>query len=167
MTDQDIIDGIIHREGSVFTNRPADRGGPTKFGIDLQTLESWRKRPLSVNDVANLTEAEARTIYEHRYIIDPGFSQIANADLRAQVVDYGVTSGPRRAARLLQSVLGLPIDGIVGPHTLEAANKCDPRTTGNKFAVGRAKFYADLVANDAKQLIFLNGWINRALGFVQ
>ena len=37
MTDDDIIDGIIRREGSTYTNDPADPGGPTKYGITLAT----------------------------------------------------------------------------------------------------------------------------------
>ena len=41
MTTKEIIDGIIKREGG-YVDHPADRGGPTKFGITLATLEAWR-----------------------------------------------------------------------------------------------------------------------------
>ncbi len=29
---EDIISGVIGREGSDYTHHPSDRGGPTKFG---------------------------------------------------------------------------------------------------------------------------------------
>ena len=70
-----IIDTILRREGwPRYTNRPSDRGGPTKGGITLATLASWRKRPVTATDVAALDEAEVRAIYRARYIEEPGFA---------------------------------------------------------------------------------------------
>ena len=59
-----ILDEIIRREGG-YVNHPADRGGPTNFGITAQTLGSWRKlgRPATTAEVRALTEAEARAVY--------------------------------------------------------------------------------------------------------
>ena len=43
-TDTDrIIDGLIVAEGG-YVDHPADRGGPTKYGITRKTLAAWRKR---------------------------------------------------------------------------------------------------------------------------
>nr|WP_222532573.1 glycosyl hydrolase 108 family protein [Azospirillum sp. 412522] len=45
-----IIDTILRREGwPRYTDRPSDRGGPTKGGITLATLTNWRKRPVMRN----------------------------------------------------------------------------------------------------------------------
>jgi lysozyme family protein len=59
-----ILDEIIRREGG-YVNHPADRGGPTKYGITAQTLGRWRKldRPATATEVKALTETEARAIY--------------------------------------------------------------------------------------------------------
>ena len=64
-----ILDEIIRREGG-YVNHPADRGGPTNFGITAQTLGSWRKlgRPATAAEVQALTETEARAIYRQQYI---------------------------------------------------------------------------------------------------
>jgi len=71
---ESLIDDIIRREGG-FVNHPADRGGPTKYGITAKTLGNWRQLGwLATSDeVATLTESEAREIYRHRYILAPGF----------------------------------------------------------------------------------------------
>ena len=167
MTDAEIIDGIIARESPTYTNRADDLGGPTKFGIDLATLTAWRSKPTTAVDVENLSSAEARRIYEHKYIQAPGFDKIAADEIRVQVIDFGVTSGPKTSARVLQSVLDLPADGDIGPETIAKANNCDVRTVANKFACERAKFYGRIVAFNSSQHVNLNGWLNRALGFVQ
>ena len=63
-TIEQILDDILRREGG-YVNHPADRGGPTNFGITAQTLGSWRKlgRPATAAEVQALTEPEARAIY--------------------------------------------------------------------------------------------------------
>ena len=42
MTETDIIDEVISREGDIFTHHVADKGGPTKFGVTAKTLGVWR-----------------------------------------------------------------------------------------------------------------------------
>lgn len=37
-TPAQIVDDILRREGSTFTDRPNDRGGPTKYGV---TQTAW------------------------------------------------------------------------------------------------------------------------------
>ena len=39
---EQILDDILRREGG-YVNHPADRGGPTNFGITAQTLGNWRQ----------------------------------------------------------------------------------------------------------------------------
>jgi lysozyme family protein len=96
MTVDQIIDEILRREGwPKYTNRASDRGGPTKGGITLATLRAWRAAQpyVSAADVEALTEAEVRTIYRHRYVIEPGYAAIADAALRGVVVDCAVLYG--------------------------------------------------------------------------
>lgn len=128
-----IIDGILRVEGSKYTNHPSDRGGPTKYGITLQTLGEFRRRQATADDVKNLTESEARSIYTRRYIEAPRFDDVTklHGAVGHEIVDAGVLSGPARAAMWLQAALNalnrqerdypdVLEDGAVGARTLDA-----------------------------------------------
>jgi lysozyme family protein len=130
---RDIIDHILAVEGSEYTNHPSDRGGPTKFGITLAALSRWRDSPCTAEDVQALTEDEARRIYEHRYIVEPGFGRVAvvSPSIGHELVDTGVNMGQPVASTWLQRWLNamnrkgrdypdLTVDGHVGPKTIQA-----------------------------------------------
>lgn len=158
-----VIDGLIEREGRAFTNHPADKGGPTKFGITQATLAKWRGRPVSAQEVEALAETEARVIYRELYICGPQFQRIADAILRNHVVDAGVNHGVGWAARRLQEAAGVQADGILGPISLRAINEANgPKTMHLAFCARRYAKYARIVAADPSQLVFVRGWVNRA-----
>lgn len=161
-----IIDDILRREGSDYTNHPADRGGPTKFGITLGKLTEVRGHATAAN-VEALTEAEARAIYEQEYIVKPGFAGIKDDSLRELVVDTGVNSGPSRAARWLQEAAGETADGRIGPKTLAAVNAMDAAALYRKVLASRVRFIGRLIADDPKQAVFAAGWANRLAEFVE
>lgn len=102
MTVEDVITGILDREGG-YVDHKDDRGGPTKFGITAATLGIWRHlgRQASRSEVQSVQEPEARAIYYKRYVMDPGFDHLGFEPLVAQMVDFGVNSGPARAVRWL------------------------------------------------------------------
>lgn len=128
-----IIDDILAAEGSRYTNHPSDRGGPTKYGITLDTLAKWRGAPVTAKDVRSLKEAEARRIYEHRYIVEPGFDVVRQISepIAIELIDTGVNMGTKTAVVFLQRALtafnrqgklyhDLLVDGMLGVKTLNA-----------------------------------------------
>lgn len=54
-------------EGTVYTNDAADSGGPTRFGITLKDYKLHINSDGTAQDVANLTMAQAKTIYKGKY----------------------------------------------------------------------------------------------------
>jgi len=159
---QEIIEHILEDEGG-FVNDPADPGGPTKYGVTLETLEAWRGRDnLTEQDVKDLDIAEARQILLQRYLFGPGLDKVNNILVQLLAVDMWVNHGPKRAAQLFQRALKLPVDGIMGPKTLNALNGNEPVNVFRALLAERLRFYArHTVANPAK-LKFLVGWIDRA-----
>jgi len=161
-----LIAEILRREGG-FVDHPDDRGGATNHGITQDALMQWRGRPVTVEEVHNLTEEEASDIYIARYVIAPGFDGIEHGPLTMLVVDCGVNHGPARASRWLQGAAGVTVDGMVGPVTLEAVNSQDGAVLYRAVLAERSRFYGRLIARDPSQAVFAAGWANRLAEFIE
>lgn len=159
-TNDQIITQIEQKEGGgKVTNDPLDPGGRTQWGIsERSNPEAWKD--------GVVTEAEARAIYMQKYLVGPGFDKIVDPNLRAQLVDFGVNSGPMVAIQKLQGILEVTVDGILGPHTIFAANQKEGRWLCNKLVASRVGMICSLVAKSPSQVKFLVGWVNRAFQFL-
>lgn len=162
-----MIDRLIEREGG-FVDHPADRGGPTIYGITLAALGDWRRKPVDRLEIALMRVDEARAIYRDRYLVRPGFDAIADLELRELVFDFSANSGPAAAARALQAALrdmGLyagAIDGGFGPKSQAALAACGSipelyyRTKCERY-----ELYLRFIGRDPAQAAFATGWSNR------
>lgn len=160
VTDIEIVDLILRHEGSKYTDHPADRGGPTKWGITIPVLTRWRGRPCNADDIKALTREEAAQIYQTNYV--QPFEGLGATTFRANVIDMSVNAGLVRGVKLLQQTVGSGVDGVVGPQTIELATTRD----WNPLFVGvRLAFYERIIANNPSQIVFRNGWRRRALSF--
>ena len=75
--------------------------------------------------------------------------------------DFAVNAGVPRAARMLQGLLRVEADGIVGRNTLTAAESCNQRELASFMLLERERWYRGLVAKKPKSAAFLRGWLNR------
>ena len=171
----EMIDDILRREGG-FVDHPADRGGPTKFGITQNTLSEYYGRNALKQEVAALDEDVAREIYQRNYYIGPRIDTLPQP-VRAFVFDCAVNHGPRRAIKFVQSVCNqagytptLSEDGAMGPNTRRAANWA-MEEMGEVFLKAlieeRRNFYLTIVDARPSQSVFLKGWMNRVDEFEQ
>lgn len=164
---RDIIDATLRREGfGEFTNRAEDKGGPTKWGITLNTYRRF-KANASVDDLRALTEEQARDIYWQDYVERPGFDRIVHQGLRALMVDFGVTSGTFTAIKALQQALGVTPDGINGVETRKALAGTDSDRVYVSVLRQYFSHFATIAVNNPSQLVWLRGWINRANEFIR
>ena len=128
MDETELIDALIDREGG-YVNHPADRGGPTKYGI----TEAVARAHGYAGAMAQLPRDEAAAIYRRLYWLRPRFDQVARRApaIAAELFDTGANMGPAVAATFLQRALtalnrngkdypDLVPDGRIGPATLAA-----------------------------------------------
>lgn len=146
---------LVHEGG--YVNHPKDPGGATNRGVTQRVYNAYRvSHGLELQNVKSIAEQEIHDIYKKQYW-DRTNCDMLPAGLDYCVFDAGVNSGPSRAAKWLQRVLGLPIDGIIGMHTLAAAQACDPEKTINRFCDARLAFVKSL----RTWKVFGRGWSRR------
>jgi len=156
------LDKVILAEGHAYTNHPADRGGPTKYGITLVTLKSMPKYSRAdAADVAALTLPVARDIYLVRYASQ--FVFIKDPRVFGFLFNAAVQHGTRGATRMMQRALGIEDDGVVGPNTRDKATEAlqQPAEFLARLVAERCEYYANILIKDHSQRVFAAGWFNR------
>jgi lysozyme family protein len=151
---------LLHEGG--FVQHPRDPGGATNFGITRETLAQARGAFASVDDVRRLSREEAASIYR-RFYWNPIRANELPGGLDLALFDFAVNSGPSRAVRMLQEVLGAAADGVVGPITLQRARRADVPATIRDLTRRRLGFLARLSTWD----VFGRGWRRRVLSVEQ
>lgn len=175
---QRLVASVIDREGG-YVNHSSDRGGPTNYGI---TVAVARENGYQ-GDMRNLPKSLAVKIYEARYWTSIRLDHIApiSATLAEYLFDFGVHSGPGRAAQELQRTLNvlnsrgklfpdLKVDGAVGPSTLNAlADYRKARGGAGLYVLAesingvRIAFCRGLAERDERQEDFAYGWFKRVV----
>ena len=82
-----MLDDLLAREGG-YVDHPADRGGPTNWGI----TEAVARSASFMGDVRDLTKGIAKEIYRSRYWQQPGFDRVVELcpALAAELFGTGV-----------------------------------------------------------------------------
>jgi lysozyme family protein len=147
-----LIDTPANRKAVGYVNDPADRGGETKFGVAVRANPDL--------NITNLTWDQAKAAYFLRYWI-AGKCDKLPARVAVLHFDGCVNHGTGRAAKFLQQAAGVTADGAIGPATLTKVKLIDQFTLCSNICNQREQFYRAIVANDASQARFLNGWLRR------
>lgn len=157
-----VIAWIGMSEGGLV-NLPKDPGGLTNKGITQRTYSAWLKaKGQTGRSVKHITKAEADTIVSEQYLDPVKFDQLPEG-LDYSVGDFSVNSGPGRAAKVLQQVLGMTgqaVDGIIGAQTLAAVEKADLEKLIIAYNTARMQFLQGLKTFDT----FGRGWKARVMG---
>ncbi|HET9504175.1 MAG TPA: glycosyl hydrolase 108 family protein [Hymenobacter sp.] len=200
---------LLRAEGG-YCHLPGDSGGETWCGIARAYYPGWPGWPLvdaakrrlgaaspvlagrwpglsrELATDARLAE-QARAFYRRAFWDALRLTELSSQAVAEQLADHGVNAGVARAPRLLQYALrqlgqsALAEDGLMGPHTLRAANAAPAPALHQALVQLRRQFYrfragalvlaapdplAGLFARlrlhpDASQARFLAGWLAR------
>jgi len=152
---------VLAHEGG-YVDHPKDPGGCTNLGVTRHTLMAWTGERATCEDVRNLKPVDVRDIYRILY-----WSKVRGDALPLGVAlvvfDHAVNAGPMRAIKMLQSLLGVEVDGILGHITLSAAARADPEDLIQAFELRREHYYRSLRHFGS----FGRGWLARARAATQ
>ena len=149
---------VLKHEGG-FVNHPSDPGGMTNLGVTKKVWEEWMMpQPVTEADMRALTPELVAPLYKNRYW-DVCRCDRLDAGLDYVVFDIAVNSGTRRAARFLQSAVGVVADGVIGNITISAVEHSALSTVEliDIICNRREAFYRSLPTFDT----FGRGWLRR------
>ena len=162
---------LLRNEGG-YVDDPDDSGGATKYGISLIFLSNIYKKgtlwadinkdgKVDKNDIVLLNIEIAKKIYEQAFWLK--VKMIPYTNLAIKVFDAGVNIGMKKAIQLLQRILSVAEDGIIGPITLEAIKKFNKNMLMEKYIEALCGYYYTITyCNRPRFDKFIKGWLNRA-----
>jgi lysozyme family protein len=149
---------VLKHEGG-WSDHPADPGGATMKGVTLANFRRYVKPGATKDDLRGISDAQLATVYRRFY-----WDAVHGAELPDgvdyAVFDFAVNSGPGRAARYLQGVVGVVQDGRIGPVTLNATKAMMRATVINDLCDRRMRFLRGLNTWPS----FGTGWTARVSG---
>lgn len=179
---------VILKNEMGFVNNPFDPGGVTNYGISLRFLKGLgydkdgnldgdidQDGDVDKDDIAALTPAKAEQFYYDHFWKKLRCDNIECEMLRLHMFDMGVNAGTKRAAKIVQELLTIKEDGIIGPISLSHINTQKefiywnqwgldefPMYLWQRYVMERFKYYNYIVYTvDLDLLGFLKGWRNR------
>ena len=179
-TDIDgLIEDVIAREGG-YSNHPADRGGPTRYGI----TERVARANGYAGDMRALPREDAHAIYRRLYWLRPGLDRVALRlpKVAAELFDTGVNMGPDVAVGFLVRALNALNRGARDYPDVPAATQVDAAVEKALDAFSRARGragedvllkalealqgerYLRLAERRPANEAFLYGWLANRLG---
>ena len=117
---------ILKHEGG-FVDHPKDPGGATNKGITKKTYENYLRKKVSVDELKEISDDHINGIYSKMYWVPIKGNDLPHG-IDLCVFDWAVNSGPRRACKELQSIIGTTTDGVIGPITLSLVENYTPTT---------------------------------------
>lgn len=146
---------VLHHEGG-YVNHPKDPGGMTNLGVTKRVWEEWVGHEVDEATMRGLTPEIVGSMYKAKY-----WDKIKGDDLPAgvdyAVFDAAINSGPGRAAKWLQTVVGAVPDGAIGNGTLAKVAAMDAKEIVEKYQETRLAFMQSLPTWDT----FGKGWGRR------
>ena len=145
-----------------YTNHPSDPGGATNWGITIADARMYWKPNATALDIKKMPRDVAVKIYKEKYW-DRQHCELMPSGLDFAMFDYGVNSGVGRSQKVLQKILKVTPDGIIGNKTLQAMRMQDTQFMILAICEERLKFVRSLKTFP----VFGKGWVRRINGVRQ
>lgn len=156
-------------------NVQGDRGGATNQGVSIVAARNyWRggKLPFDFDGDGEVTEADIQQVHLHPEVRDAFYRSNYWGPVRGDqlvtpiaysLFDWAVTSGPATAIKHTQEGLFVPLDGFMGPNTIEAFRRLGVQGTCRHIAKRRLMHIIAITSADPSQWKFEDGWRNRVM----
>ena len=180
-----VFEPLLIKQEGYYCNVEGDSGGETWEGIARNDYPDWKgwalidahKDKLPSNDRKGwqIFSTFLRTLAELQPLVDEFYKtdfwnafsgdQINNQSIANYIGDWGVNAGLSVPVKHVQEILGISVDGKVGPNTIQAINSPNGQDLFNKLIQARIDFYEAVVKAHPNDQQFLSNWLSRAKAF--
>lgn len=154
---------LLKSEGGFTNDRrdpgnllPDGRAGCTMLGVTQASWEAFIGKRTTQEKMQQLTPEDVAPFYRKKY-----WDVIRGDDLPSGLdylmFDFAVNAGCGRAIKVMQSALGVAVDGVIGRMTMQAINESDPESLIDVFSDSKEEYYRSLKTFET----FGKGWTNR------
>jgi len=165
---------LAHEGG--YANDHDDLGGETYKGISRHAHSKWSgwviiEKYKNHHDFPTILDNDLELqkqvdlFYLYEFWLPLKADQIQNQTTADSIFDFAVNSGLTTATRLVQSIVGTKIDGIIGVITLNKINSMDFGYFQAKLTVAKIEYYINTIRKRPTSKKILLGWISRSLSF--
>ncbi len=148
--------GFTDDERDPGNKLPDGRKGSTMLGVTQFNWEQHIGHQVTHEQMKKLTPADVEPLYKKKYW-DAVRADELPSGIDYLVFDMGVNAGPGRSIKLLQSAVGVPADGGLGPITMKAVLAANPVELIDRFSEEKEAFYRSLNTFET----YGKGWLNR------
>lgn len=163
------IPRVLAHEGG-YVNHPSDPGGETNRGITdrldgkIDGLVDLDGDGIGDVNIKGLTEDQAKEVYKRKFWDQMKGDEIESQAIAGILFDGYVNMGTQ-AIKMIQRILSLKDDGVVGNKTITAINNADEIILYTAYKKARIMFYENLVERKPQLAVFLKGWLRRINSF--
>lgn len=173
----DLLLNLEFNDASNALHKNPNEDGLTFMGIyevAHPNWVGWEKVHNALDQFGDMKKA-SRALYNSNIVeqVEVFYKNIFWDKLRLDEVDheimckeiflFAVNAGLKVAIKTAQRVLGIYVDGIIGPQTIKALNNYDPEAFDSLYDEYELKYYDEIIARNPKFKIYAKGWRNRAL----
>lgn len=136
--------------------------------------QGWGQVRAAINTYGDLEKAsvalynddalieKVKIFYKKEFWDKMRLDEINSYQKQAEIFIFGVNVDTAPAVRVLQRLLGVVVDGIMGAQTLKALNNYNKQAFDVDFDRAEIAYYRNLVKAKPAYYIYERGWINRA-----
>ena len=170
-----IIKEVVLPNEGVYSYDENDPGGETVYGISKKNFPKWKgwyivdKLKKENKNIKKLLKNNKNILeyvydfYKKEFWNKLKLDNIKDYNKQKVIMDTSVNLGVGRTSKLIQKVLNVKVDGIIGPITLKHLDEMNEELFVSKLKIKRIEYYTNLVIKNKKLKKYFYGWIRRTI----
>jgi len=153
-------DGLTYK--GIYQKAHPLRGGWKILRSILEMTQNIKEASRKAYHTINL-ETLVHVFYKNRFWKKMKLDEITSQKIANDLFVFGVNAGHKNAIKKAQKIVGVNIDGIIGPITIRALNRFPEELFDIRFDEEEIEYYKEIVKRKPYMERYVKGWENRAV----